>query len=336
MCNVGETMRGMNFAQIISGARPRTLALSIAAVVTGVAAGMRGMLDRGEQVNARFIIIALLCALVAIFLQIAVNYADDYADGVRGTDAHRGVQAAEFDDDEIPDYEQLHAPVRLVASGVNPRVVLNAAIVSVIIACICGIAVIVLSGFWWGILVGVLCVTAGWFYVGSPIAYGYHGWGELAAFLFFGPVAVLGTAHVLGASLNWLLVAVSVGMGLISLAVLSVNNLRDITTDERSGKRTWAVRLGSRATQVCIIVIMTVLAIACIAAWIMLSMHNGMLAHESVALDFCAVLGFVCVILFAWLISFNVVKGEYMRAMMSLSLLAIAFAIGMGAYIIAI
>ena len=177
----------------------------------------------------------MLALLVALALQIGVNFANDYSDGVRGTDA-AGRRAG---------------PMRLVGSGVaSPRAVKYAAFCCFLVACCLGL---VLAAFtsWWIVAGGALCVLAAWFYTGGPRPYGYRGLGEVSVFVFFGVAAVAGTAFVQMGRLSWLGLAASVPAGLLSCALLMINNLRDITSDASSGKRTLAVRIGdarARAT----------------------------------------------------------------------------------------
>ena len=211
-------------AQWIEGARIRTLPNAIAPVLvgTGAAAGA----DQFDPV------IALLALLVALTLIVGVNYSNDYSDGVRGTDEHRV------------------GPLRLVGSGVaSPTSVRTAAFVCFGLAAISGLGVVALSGQWWMLLIGAACIAGAWFYTGGPRPYGYAGLGELAVFVFFGLVAVLGTLYVQTGSINGVGVGGAVAIGSFSCAVLVVNNLRDIPTDRVTGKRTLAVLLGDRDTR---------------------------------------------------------------------------------------
>jgi 1,4-dihydroxy-2-naphthoate octaprenyltransferase len=171
---------------------------------------------------------AVLALLVALALQVGVNYANDYSDGVRGTDA-AGRRAG---------------PMRLVGSGAaSPRAVKYAAFGCFLVACCLGLVLSAVTS-WWIVLGGALCVLAAWFYTGGSHPYGYRGLGELSVFLFFGVAAVAGTAYVQMDRLSWLGLAASVPAGLLSCALLMINNLRDINSDATSGKRTLAVRLG--------------------------------------------------------------------------------------------
>jgi 1,4-dihydroxy-2-naphthoate octaprenyltransferase len=208
----------------MAGARPRTLPAAIVpvAVGSGVAAGY------GNFVATR----AALALVVALALQVGVNYANDYSDGVRGTDELRV------------------GPVRLVGSGLaTPRQVLTAALGSFLVA---GLAGLVLAAVvsWWLMLLGVAAIGAAWFYTGGSRPYGYRGLGEVSVFAFFGVGAVAGTAYVQMDRLAWLAVAAAIPVGLLACALLVINNLRDIPTDQVAGKRTLAVVLGDQRTRV--------------------------------------------------------------------------------------
>jgi 1,4-dihydroxy-2-naphthoate octaprenyltransferase len=169
---------------------------------------------------------ALLALGVALALQVGVNYANDYSDGVRGSDERRV------------------GPVRLVAAGLAPpRQVLFAALACFFVAGVTGLVLAAMTS-WWLLAVGAACIAAAWFYTGGPRPYGYNGLGEVFVFLCFGVVAVAGTAFVQMKSFSWLGLAASVPAGLLACALLMVNNLRDIRTDTVAGKRTLAVLLG--------------------------------------------------------------------------------------------
>jgi 1,4-dihydroxy-2-naphthoate octaprenyltransferase len=171
---------------------------------------------------------ALLALLVALALQVGVNFANDYSDGVRGTDA-AGRRAG---------------PMRLVGSGAaSPRAVKIAAFSCFFLACCLGLVLAAVTS-WWIVAGGALCVLAAWFYTGGPRPYGYRGLGEVSVFVFFGVAAVAGTALVQMGRLSWLGLAASVPAGLLSCALLMINNLRDIGSDATAGKRTLAVRIG--------------------------------------------------------------------------------------------
>jgi 1,4-dihydroxy-2-naphthoate octaprenyltransferase len=218
----------------IAGTRPRTLPAAVVPVLigSGVAAGY------GEFVWWR----ALLALVVALALQVGVNYANDYSDGIRGSDA----------------IGKRVGPMRLVGFGVAPpKAVLTAAL-----ACfgVAGVAGLVLAAFtaWWLVLAGAVCVAGAWFYTGGSRPYGYMGLGEVAVFAFFGVAAVAGTALVQMRELSWLGLAASVPAGLLSCALLMINNLRDIPSDRESGKKTLAVRLGDARSRVAYIALLVV------------------------------------------------------------------------------
>src|SRR5256885_4666594 len=202
----------------LAGTRPRTLPAAVVPVLigSGVALGY-----------ARFSWWrAGLALVVALALQVGVNFANDYSDGIRGSD------------------EQRVGPVRLVAAGLAPpRQVLAAAFGGFFLAGVAGLALAAVTS-WWLLAVGAACIAAAWFYTGGPKPYGYSGLGEVFVFLCFGVVAVAGTAYVQMTALSWLGLAASVPAGLLACALLMVNNLRDIGTDKLAGKRTLAVMLG--------------------------------------------------------------------------------------------
>ncbi len=212
-----------SFAQWVEGARPRTLPNAIAPVIAGT--GAAAWLDAAVWWKA------LLALLVAVAMIIGVNYANDYSDGIRGTDDVRA------------------GPLRLVGSRLAaPRSVLTAAVVSLGIAAAAGLWLALFSAPWL-IAVGVVCIAGAWLYTGGSKPYGYLGLGEVAVFVFFGLVAVLGTQYTQALRIDWVGVACAVAMGSLSSAVLVANNLRDIPTDAQSGKITLAVRLGDARTR---------------------------------------------------------------------------------------
>jgi 1,4-dihydroxy-2-naphthoate polyprenyltransferase len=207
----------------VLGARPRTLPAAVVPVVvgSGIAFGY------GHFVAWR----AALALLVALALQVGVNYANDYSDGIRGTDEVRV------------------GPVRLVGSGLaRPRHVLAAAAGCFAVACGAGLVLAAVSS-WWLLLLGAAAVAAAWFYTGGSRPYGYRALGELSVFVFFGLAAVAGTAYVQMLTLAWLPFVIAAAVGLLACALLVINNLRDIPTDEQSGKRTLAVVLGDGRTR---------------------------------------------------------------------------------------
>jgi 1,4-dihydroxy-2-naphthoate polyprenyltransferase len=230
-------------AQWLEGARPRTLPAAVSPVLagTGVAAYL------GEAVWWK----AFLALVVALALQVGVNYANDYSDGIRGTDEDRV------------------GPLRLVGSAVaTARSVKLAAFTCFGVAAVVGL-VLAATTSWWLVAVGLLCIVAAWFYTGGRNPYGYNGLGEVMVFVFFGLVAVMGTTYVQTSSLDAdaLLPSLyaAVGVGALACAILVANNLRDIPTDRVAGKRTLAVALGEDRTRALFVFLVTAAAIALVA-----------------------------------------------------------------------
>ncbi|GEM_PF-192034 len=211
----------------VEGARLRTLPLAISPVLLGSAAGQSIALPGTFHWDR-----AIACLIVALCLQIGVNYANDYSDGVRGTDDSRV------------------GPPRLTASGTaKPKTVRNVAFTFFGIAAIAGIYLCWVTGQWWMLAVGLAAILAAWFYTGGKRPYGYFGLGEVFVFIFFGLVATLGTCYVQVLELSpnaWLL---AVAVGLFACAVLMVNNIRDRDQDRIAGKRTMAVLIGMPAAK---------------------------------------------------------------------------------------
>ncbi len=200
------------------GARPRTLPAAVAPVVVATALA-------GDDAS---LLQALLALLVSLALQVGVNYANDYSDGIRGTDANRV------------------GPIRITASGLaTPSTVKAAAFISFGIGATAGLALAAMTS-WWLILVGALAILAAWGYTGGKNPYGYLGLGELFVFIFFGVVATVGTFYVQSEQITLDALLASIPMGTFSCALLAVNNIRDRALDEPVGKRTLAVRLGDR------------------------------------------------------------------------------------------
>ncbi len=211
-------------AQWISAARPRTLPAAIAPVLVGT--GAAAALD-GAHLGR-----AVLALLVALALQVAVNYANDYSDGIRGTD-----------DDRV-------GPFRLTGSGAAPAAaVKRAAFAGFGVAALAGLGLVALSGAWWLIGVGVAAILAAWFYTGGRRPYGYAGLGEVFVFVFFGLVAVLGTTFTQAGRISVAAIGGAVAIGALACAILVANNLRDVPTDAAVGKHTLAVCLGAPATR---------------------------------------------------------------------------------------
>jgi len=223
----------------IAGARPRTLPAAIAPVLagTGVAAYAGGLVWWK----------ALLALVVSLALQVGVNYANDYSDGVRGTD-----------DDRV-------GPMRLVGSGrAEPAAVKRAAFAAFGVAAAAGL-VLAATTAWWLVAVGALCVVAAWFYTGGDRPYGYLGLGEVMVFVFFGLVAVVGTTYVQTGTFEEAALYAAVGIGSLACAILVANNLRDIPTDRVAGKRTLAVRLGEDRTRGLYLLLVVAAAAAVVA-----------------------------------------------------------------------
>ncbi|APX32772.1 1,4-dihydroxy-2-naphthoate polyprenyltransferase [Brachybacterium sp. P6-10-X1] len=220
-------------SQWVEGARPKTLPAALAPVAAGTGVAIWQLGEQSGAVDWTLVIPRGVLALAVSFsLQIGVNFANDYSDGIRGTD-----------DDRV-------GPFRLTGSGAAaPRTVKRAAIGSLAAGAVFGIALIALAQIWWALVVGAAAIAAAWFYTGGRRPYGYRGLGELFVFVFFGLVAVGGTAYAITPHPNWVTLLVSVAIGLLAVALMLTNNLRDIPTDAVAGKRTLAVRLGQRGTR---------------------------------------------------------------------------------------
>jgi 1,4-dihydroxy-2-naphthoate polyprenyltransferase len=211
-------------AQWIAGARPRTLPAAVAPVVVGTAAA--------AAVDSHDFGLALLALVVSVCLQVAVNYANDYSDGIRGTDAERA------------------GPARLVGGGrAKAENVRLMAFTFFLLAALAGLTLVALSNAWLLLIVGGAAIVAAWRYTGGDNPYGYRGLGEVYVFVFFGLVATLGTLWTQARVVTLVGVLGAVGVGAIAAGILVANNLRDIPTDTEHGKRTLAVRLGDRRTR---------------------------------------------------------------------------------------
>ena len=215
-------MKSNNLKLWVEGARLRTLPLAIAPVAIGAGAA--------DSVQAFDLTLSLLALAVALFLQIGVNYANDYSDGIRGTDDYRV------------------GPLRLTGSkSVRPEAVKLAAFAFFGLAAASGLAIVLITGMFWLIAVGLAASVAAWFYTGGKNPYGYAGLGELAVFVFFGLVATIGTTFVQAGFIEFNAVLGGIASGLFASAVLMVNNIRDIETDKLASKKTLAVMLGKKA-----------------------------------------------------------------------------------------
>ena len=250
-------------SQWIGGSRPRTLPSAVAPVAIG--AGLAARLES-------FILVRVLLALVvALALQIGVNFSNDYSDGIKGTDEVRV------------------GPIRLVGQKLaEPQQVKYAAFLCYLVAMIAGLGLVLMTSQWWLILVGIACVAAAWFYTGGQRPYGYLGLGEVFVFIFFGLVPVTGTVYVQTVNVSAADLVAACAVGFLICTLLVVNNLRDIPTDTRAGKHTLAVKLGDRATRI-LYVIFVVLAFALTALlaalttwWLLLGLLSFVFAIQPV------------------------------------------------------
>ena len=245
-------------SQWLGGSRPRTLPAAFAPVIVGT-----GMAISVQSFNGWT---ALLALIVAVALQVGVNYSNDYSDGIRGTDEARV------------------GPVRLVGQGLAPASqVKRAAFLSFAVAMVAGLGLVLITQKWWLLLVGVACVAAAWLYTGGKHPYGYLGLGEIFVFVFFGLVPVVGTFYVQALTVTVSSVIAACGVGFLCCAILVTNNLRDIPGDTTSGKRTLAVRLGDSRTRVLYLVLVIAAAICVIVLAVTYS-KSAVLALASFAL----------------------------------------------------
>jgi 1,4-dihydroxy-2-naphthoate octaprenyltransferase len=225
-------------SQWLAGARPRTLPAAVAPVLAGTGVAVHA---DGEVWWK-----AALALVVSLALQVGVNYANDYSDGIRGTDDARV------------------GPLRLVGSGAaRPRAVKGAAFTAFGVAAAAGLALAVTTA-WWLVALGLVCIVAAWFYTGGSKPYGYLGLGEVMVFVFFGLVAVIGTTYVQTETFEVAALAAAIGIGVLACAILVANNLRDIPTDTAAGKRTLAVVLGDRRTRYLYVLLVEAAAVALI------------------------------------------------------------------------
>jgi 1,4-dihydroxy-2-naphthoate polyprenyltransferase len=243
-------------ADWVEGARPRTLPAALAPVLAGSAVAW---------FDDHFVpSLAALALVITLSLQIGVNYANDYSDGIRGTDADRV------------------GPKRLVGSGAaRPQQVLAAALSYFVLAAIAGLAVVVITGHWWLLFVGAAAIAAAWYYTGGRYPYGYLGLGELFVFVFFGLVAVTGTVYIqvgeVSAATWWTAIAI----GALACAILVANNLRDLDGDREAGKRTLATKLGDRNTRIFFVGLLALAALGVVGVaansswWALLGLMMG-------------------------------------------------------------
>ena len=221
----------------IVGARVKTLPAAVAPVLIGT--------SYAEKINWSN---AFLALVVSLFLQIAVNFANDYSDGVRGTDTHR------------------IGPVRLVASGLaSADSVKVASFISFLIAAIAGI-VLAVNISPWLLIVGAVSIWAAWGYTGGKKPYGYFGFGELSVFIFFGLVATVGSYYIQTEQFKWQIFLLAIPVGTLSCAILVINNLRDLPQDMLVGKRTMAVRIGEKNTRVFFMFLLVIAQLTALAA----------------------------------------------------------------------
>jgi 1,4-dihydroxy-2-naphthoate polyprenyltransferase len=261
MVNDGSKRRSLA-RLLVLGARPRTLPAAIVPVVIGSAVIENIVLEQWWRIG--------LAMVVSVSLQIAVNYANDYSDGIRGTDDNRV------------------GPVRLVGSGlVSSSVVKRSAFVMLGIAALAGLVLAAYSS-WWILAIGVCAMVAAWTYTGGPRPYGYAGFGELFVFIFFGIVATVGTTYVVSREVTMLSFVASIAVGCFACALLVVNNLRDRQGDEQVGKLTLAVKMGDRLTRLFFAGLVVLAAATVVAAglftnaWTLLGLAGCVAAVPSV------------------------------------------------------
>lgn len=277
----------------LAGARLRTLPLALAPLALG--AGSAHWAQRFD------LVVFLLCVVVALGLQIGVNFANDYSDGIRGTDDARV------------------GPQRLTGSGaVAPTKVRNAAFLFFGIAALAGGVVIAVSGLWWLVVVGVLALIAAWFYTGGKNPYGYRGFGEGVAFLFFGVVATVGTAAVMVGEIPGETWFTGSAAGFFAAAVLLVNNIRDRETDAAAGKKTLAVRLGDKASRWFLVVML-------LMPYVILALLS-LLFQAAVFVFFTGIITAVVIVI----VLTAKKPQELITALGLISLNAVVFALGLG------
>ena len=288
--------QGVSATDWLAGARPRTLPLALAPVVLGAGSA--------QWAGAFGVVLFLLCVVVAVALQIGVNYANDYSDGIRGTDAMRV------------------GPARLTGSGrVEPNKVKRAALRAFAVAVLAGVSLVLLSQLWLFLVIGALALVAAWFYTGGRRPYGYQGLGEVVVFVFFGLVATMGTASVMVGSIpaeTWLTGSAA---GFFASAVLLVNNIRDLEQDAQVGKKTLAVRLGDRPSRILLVVVL-------LMPYVIL----GILSLVFIWAPVVFVTGIMTVVIIVIVLTARTPK-ELITALGLMSLNAVVYALGLGAAI---
>jgi len=288
--------QGESATDWLAGARPRTLPLALAPVVLGAGSA--------QWAGAFDVVLFLLCVVVAVALQIGVNYANDYSDGIRGTDAMRV------------------GPARLTGSGrVEPAKVKRAAFVSFGVAILAGLALVLVSQLWLFLAIGALALLAAWFYTGGRRPYGYQGLGEGVVFVFFGLVATVGTAWVMVGSIPAETWFTGSAAGFFASAVLLVNNIRDLEQDAQVGKKTLAVRLGDRPSRI-------LLAVLLLMPYVIL----GILSLVFIWAPVVFVTGIMTVVIIVIVLTARTPK-ELITALGLMSLNAVVYALGLGAAI---
>jgi 1,4-dihydroxy-2-naphthoate polyprenyltransferase len=231
-----ETAPRPTVTQWLAGARPRTLPAACSPVIAGTGLAV---FEHGFSWVA-----AILALVVSLALQVGVNYANDYSDGIRGADTERV------------------GPLRLVGSGLaSPPLVKRAAFASFGVAGLAGLALVIMTQYWWLLVVGVACILAAWYYTGGKRPYGYIGLGEVFVFVFFGLVAVCGTVYVQVGRVSLATLLTGVWIGALACAILVTNNLRDIRGDTQVGKRTMATRLGDARTRLWYVILVALSAL---------------------------------------------------------------------------
>ena len=247
------------------GARPKTLGAAIAPVLVGSSIAYY---EKSFDLT-----ISLLALLVSVSIQIAVNYANDYSDGIKGTD------------------DQRVGPVRLVGQKLaSPESVKTAAIIFFSIAALAGLFITILSNQWWFLLLGLSAIVAAWTYTGGPKPYGYAGLGELFVFIYFGLVAVLGTTYAQTLYLKPYFFLYAISIGLFASAILIANNLRDREKDKQNNKNTLAVKLGEQKTRNLYVLLMILPFILLLSLFIYNRINPGIRIGATIQIQLLALL----------------------------------------------